>query len=105
MRLLRNSQTPEDAALFAAVAEGKDLRSLRPAVAEALGLLDKKGHWRTDVLASIHGGTRNPDLVREAACVEAGRRRTGKEPNNAKLIARAMRVDPRWVELRTAVEN
>jgi len=97
VHLLRNRPVPDDVALFAAVAEGKDLRALRPAVAAALDLL-KKGRWRTDVLAAIHGGTRNPDLVREAARVEAGRRKAGKEPNNAKLIARAMRVDPRWVE-------
>lgn len=104
VRLLRNSQTPEDAALYTAVAEGKDLRALRPAVAAALDLLAKDGRWRTDVLAAIHAGTRNADLIWKAARVEAGRRKAGKEPNNAKLIAstmwiaHAMRIDPRWVE-------
>lgn len=98
VRLLRNRPVPDDVALFAAVAEGKDLGALRPAVAAVLGLLGKDGYWRTDVLAAIHVGTRNPDLAREAARVEAGRRKAGKERNNAKLIARAMRIDPRWVE-------
>src|SRR5690606_25033708 len=50
VRLLRNRPVSEDAALFAAVAEGKDLRALRPAVAAALGLLGEDGRWRPQVI-------------------------------------------------------
>lgn len=142
VRARRNDQTPEDAALLAAVAEGKDLRALRPAVAAALGLLDEDGRWRPQVIRELtslpervettlvgavvdgrfygprdarpdsavdvepvwqdrtipsSGGILEPDLVREAARIEAQRRRDGEEPNVAKRIARAARIDIRRV--------
>jgi len=131
VRARRNDQTPEDAALFDAVAVGKDLRALRPAVAAALGLLGEDGRWRPQVIRELtslperveprltgytvhqlpidddpntadveavwqdrtipsNGGILEPNLMREAARIEAQRRWDGQPENDAKQVALAV---------------
>lgn len=101
VRDARDRPVPDDVALFAKVAEGTDLRTLRPAVAAALGLLEKD-QWRTDVLAAIHSGVRKTDTFRATAREEAKRRWNGNVANDAKHIARAVegtdaRQVRRWI--------
>lgn len=93
---LRDRPPSANAALYAAVAAGGNLRVLRPQVAAALGLIDTDtGCWRTTVLETIRGGgagARTPGRVREAARVEAQRRQSGLQPNDAKRLSIAFGI-------------
>lgn len=102
VRLLRDRSVPPDVATYAAILEGHDIRALRPQVASALGLIDADtGRWRATVLDTIRGGgagARIPGRVREAARVEARRRQSGLQPNDAKRLAMAMGIGVSTVE-------
>jgi len=106
VRALRQPVENSDALLlYGAVAAAAERgqpphRDVRDSIVRLLELLGPDGHWRADVVAAIHNGDRDPDLVREAARVEAKRRRDGKAENDAKQVAKLIRADHRKVQRR-----